>query len=1503
MTNFRDIRLTDIAQAIDMLTGQITALQQKLAALDGAGLAEDELTRQRNELNAQITQRTQLQMQLASEQTALQAAKPLDVDDLTYQLATVAFLGSVTVAGPLLTMLQQDPVVLAIGNAPFITPAIEQAILIVPKSTEQLAFSPLAYLDGVKTASGSDAAFSQLVTVTHHQWFALALEQRPYFYNDFGVLLPVRLETLFDYDEPNNQWTMNLRIIPDEASMRRDNPVITDFELQSVRNMWQAIYDNLDALHKAKTPAEWLDTLYGSSEWQFLCTRFSGARATWLVSTYLPDVTGGTVTVRGQASTDAPPPNRVGSFPDAIEVWVAFQEQPASRLATTTIKTDALTFDVFGKQHDDKQVVQHEKDRWWVSWDAALAVGLGVKQVLPNNHSPQDITTLYVVGIGEETPTAHFQTQIDAGEMALMKLGEPTNTVNGRAAANLAKDAETWRKVVKQRLRGETSYLSAALTGHDKSLTALPDANDGNTHSYSTDLVRALWPALWGHFIKDIWGQGENAHLVGIWASAESDSWTLPNLCPEGPLPPIRINDQPYGLLPTSSLRHWKVGPEEESEAQLETRMRGPLLELRRYWATMARNAGNVVGQDTKHLIDMIGRDALTDQYIYRTFLPSQYFEYFYEAIAQMPRETFFSWLEKQFTPAYKIMNGKPQRHYMTYGGYSTLDIPLVTPTHWPPSLYKRDETGNVVLDEQGQPVLAMSVADAFQEAIRRILNSKYRIGVLWEREFNLVLPDSLLIRLMIYAYFHSGADVVQADAHTLTPLLEQLVSPNTGSTVVRTTVENYDFSIPHKTSAGTMNTLLTDAFETVAILYQISPEQVERSLRATLDTASHRIDPWITGFSWRRLKHLGRTSTARFRMGVYGWLDGPIDIGMKPGPTNGGLLHTPSYPQALASVILRDKFLSEQAEGVAQNKWHMNIESSLIRMAEELAEETRIGSHIYEALGRRVERIIGTRDGVKTLRTTFPLRPTQLEPNVVCNGLDALHGLLATPPSPLVPTTEQHAALDLLQRTLATYSDLLLAEAVHQLVTGHGEVAGAAMDAAAGLGKPPTLEFVRTPAGGYSLNTSVITVLPFKAIDDITDASRSPGVIADASVAAFIETLLGTADHWQWNVDPDHALTLRDMQLEPIDTVMLSKEWLENCVLFKLGIEKTPDTILKGNGTQNHLVAREVVKILGSQPALFKDIGNQSDQNKDELAQLDTNILTELKHRYAQITIAATFMIADLTTAADEQARKQALFRALRWGITPTVTQDEQTVLLAALFNGTDPQDTTLLTRLTTQALASLQKRVDVASKPEALKQPHQFATAIAELAAPEGQLAILSKMNAQKLQSATGIITTASDATLDPDWLSVVAPVRPSLARLEALQLETTIVYGLASFATWSSAPQDHWQTNIIAANEQGRDAHGGGGLPPLTIPRFVAVYSVGNMWSPPDATSSVAVSLLDSWSEGVPVKQHVTTVAAGFNAPVARPPQAILLAVPPELRKPLDTQTLIDIPILDL
>src|SRR5207248_3036338 len=91
----------------------------------------------------------------------------------------------------------------------------------------------------------------------------------------------------------------------------------------------------------------------------------------------------------------------------------------------------------------------------------------------------------------------------------------------------------------------------------------------------------------------------------------------------------------------------------------------------------------------------------------------------------------------------------------------------------------------------------------------------------------------------------------------------------------------------------------------------------------------------------------------------------------------------------------------------------------------------------------------------------------------------------------------------------------------------------------------------------------------------------------------------------------------------------------------------------------------------------------------------------------------------------------------------------------------------------------------------------------------------------------------------------------------------------------------PTDPWQTD------------------PADLRRLIALYAARPLdfaTVTPDAP--IAVALVDRFSEVIPETELVTGAAFGFDAPASRAPQAILLAVPPVVTRPLDHDTLAQI-----
>jgi len=117
------------------------------------------------------------------------------------------------------------------------------------------------------------------------------------------------------------------------------------------------------------------------------------------------------------------------------------------------------------------------------------------------------------------------------------------------------------------------------------------------------------------------------------------------------------------------------------------------------------------------------------------------------------------------------------------------------------------------------------------------------------------------------------------------------------------------------------------------------------------------------------------------------------------------------------------------------------------------------------------------------------------------------------------------------------------------------------------------------------------------------------------------------------------------------------------------------------------------------------------------------------------------------------------------------------------------------------------------------------------------------------------------------DGDWLETVASVRPAVARLELAQLTAANPWPIVL-----DGPASVWAHGDLEA-----DAH-----------REIVVAFAPPRPDEADESRDAIVEI-DSWAETVPARAHTTWAAFGYDAPRARPQQAILLVVPPDVDAP--------------
>ena len=283
--------------------------------------------------------------------------------------------------------------------------------------------------------------------------------------------------------------------------------------------------------------------------------------------------------------------------------------------------------------------------------------------------------------------------------------------------------------------------------------------------------------------------------------------------------------------------------------------------------------------------------------------------------------------------------------------------------------------------------------------------------------------------------------------------------------------------------------------------------DTIEAAVRATLDTAAFRVDPWVIGIAERRRRALVASGAAlrprRVRLGrrarpptpPHGWRP------CAPGPTAAGLLHAPSHAQALTAALLRDAAVRDPAD----DRWDLTLDSAKVRAAARARRARPARSAPVRGARAGGREIAGDWDTVRILRREYPLAPSSR--NAACATVPRCCARAARRPLVRRVPADLADRLPPLDDVLDTYADLLVADGVHALVSRRGDLANAAMEAAAGLGAPPELRVAHTPRASPPSGCRHGRCLPAPT----ATAGDPPAVVADPAFAAARRDELGT--------------------------------------------------------------------------------------------------------------------------------------------------------------------------------------------------------------------------------------------------------------------------------------------------------------------------------------------------------------------------------------------------------
>ena len=682
-----------------------------------------------------------------------------------------------------------------------------------------------------------------------------------------------------------------------------------------------------------------------------------------------------------------------------------------------------------------------------------------------------------------------------------------------------------------------------------------------------------------------------------------------------------------------------------------------------------------------------------------------------------------------------------------------------------------------------------------------------------------------------------------------------------------------------------------------------------------TLDCASHRYDAWVSALPAHRLAGMRSGTPTGVLLGAYGWVEG-----LAPGAETtrpGGFVHAPSLTHAATAGVLRSGYLTHNPDAAGSGALAIDLSSARVRSALDVLDGVRGGQPLGALLGYVIERRLHENQLDRftlSLRALAPVvagrltdradaTPDQAKESLAANNVvDGLR-LLALPRAQVRTALDQApadnpylpadgwagptdaewaligAALDEAAAGYDAASDVLVAEAVHHLVQGNTARAAAAMDAAAGGDAVPVEpEVVRTPTRATALTHRVLLLLGDTPAGSGGWSATTPRAVAEPRLAAWAESRLGAAGDIVIHVDGNGTRTTMDADgLSALDVVfdcgqpdMLARRL--RAALPGIGDDPLPAVRdpawpagLRAVGEVAVVAAGLLRLVAGSQPLGPAAFSRPSDSPTRAID--PSGLAPRLTAVVDGLGTAVSTLGAALAADPQDQAALAAAVDGLRpFGISlppggPLVAQ-------AALAEATRRHD---------RATALLAAAPFDASQAQAVGEA-VFGAGFAVLA-PVGPGPAPTD-----LYGATFGIVDPGRARLRR-WLRDVATVRPAVARYATTLLFADAQSGVGSgpglavaqLAATGTAGTTGWLGLALAPGEASPDQ-------PVTD---LLIEAPGGY----TATDAVAGLVVDEWVEQLPRRDAggtatVTTgLAVNANAPNARAPQAVLLAVSPD------------------
>lgn len=861
------------------------------------------------------------------------------------------------------------------------------------------------------------------------------------------LFIPVRIETRF-VSGTRQQQELWLRVYPDDIAVHTHEKILTDTEVSAGKDYWIALFN----ANKKTGPA--LESSQKAA-WTTIADLLGPQRAAWAAQQTKPlnwgdsaiaDVEGLQFPDIDLTKTDswsrAP---RTHLMPDRFVVMLYQGNEMVKEIVGNVVPDELLlgpdpleAKDAFIEQEGKLQF--GESFNWTTDFNKAVEVGMGFKIPLTADEAQTGFTKVLVMGLYLSSDANESKQAVEdlidnhhysPKGFSLVKQGAPTNNTDDSGSGYTKNDAfhdtsyfvETGKPLFDETKDCDGKNLADALGINYAPLQYVLNS-DGGDYRQAVSMNTAMYPATLGYYFDS---------MLPVLSEDNEDKlreFFTKHVTGRGPVPAIRVGNQPYGILLTSDFSRWQW-TERERVFGLPF-LNGLQATIQKYhdiWLSLLNQLPYVGKPGTETdpsgaLMNILGLQPGSVSFYQRAAYSTEYlntldaFKYGGKYYADIAKNFTSKTNTLDFLDSLGYTGPVPQLLRLVYQHYHTTlnaanlvdNVPLSEKDgirYYDTTLQKNylhwlaEATSTTVLEQQdfgGQPA---PNALLYLNLRRALLLQLHKSSVRWFDKRDVDVKDTLKT-----TNFHNI--LVQPTLTKWETMKAKVEVADPNHTFKNLAVADYllRFGVDAEEAA-----YLKEMRAALKALTGASTAQLERCFTEHIDACSYRLDAWQTGMFHLRLQQQRsvlvdgqQPKQLGLYLAAYGWVEdlkpatrkvATEGVPDKLQPANGaplyeyadnnGFVHAPSINQAAAAAVLRSGYVSH-AKTDKPDMMAVNLSSERVRRALFILQGIRNGQQLEALLGYQFERglhdaasadagVIRLNEYIYNFRDQFPLQ------------------------------------------------------------------------------------------------------------------------------------------------------------------------------------------------------------------------------------------------------------------------------------------------------------------------------------------------------------------------------------------------------------------------------------------------------------------------------------------------------------------------------------------------